>query len=166
MRTVAEHLTLRFVLRADDPHKLGGRKDRVTVREAHSFGVEITPCKVRPADLVVVRLYCGVLIGLQHCDNFRLRGKPIEVVIVPCVAAKGLPITFEQLYFAVDRKHLFNEGPPEMKEAHGERSLVLRFERRAVFLEELTEVRAQFDDRRQLAATCGSVQEQHTVLYL
>src|SRR5437879_8672375 len=148
MRTVTEHLTLRFVLRADDPRKLGGRKERVTVREAHSFGVEITPCKVRPADLIVVRLDCGVLIGLQHCDNFRLRGKPIQVVIVPCVAAKRLPITFEQLYFAVDRKHLFNESPPEMKEAHGERSLIIRFERREGFLEELPEVRAQFDGSR------------------
>ena len=50
-----------------------------------------------------------------------------------------------------------------MKEAHGERSLILRFERREGFLEELPEVRAQFDGSRRLAATGGTRFEHHTV---
>ena len=41
-----------------------------------------------------------------------------------------------------------------MKEAHGG-SLIFRFERRAGFLEELPEARAQFDSSRRLAAAGG-----------
>jgi hypothetical protein len=37
-------------------------------------------------------------------------------------------------------KHLFDEGPPKMKQSHGESALVLGFKGYALLLEELAQI--------------------------
>ena len=87
--------------------------------------MEIAPGKMRTADLVVIRLDDRVLGGLQHGDHFWLRRQLKQVVVVPGVGSERLSVALEQLHLAVDGEHLFDEGSPEVEQAHRKRSLVL-----------------------------------------
>jgi hypothetical protein len=49
-----------------------------------------------------------------------------QVVVMPCVASERLSVALEQLDLAVDGEHLFDEGSPEVEQAHRKGFLVLR----------------------------------------
>src|SRR5262249_15548794 len=69
---------------------------------------------------------------------------------------KRLAIALEQLDLAVNRKHFLDEGAAEVQQAHRERSLVVGAEGKPCFLQELAEVRAQFDGGRGFASAGGA----------
>src|SRR5260370_27445206 len=104
------------------------------------------------ADLVVMLLYGGGFTRLQHGDHVRLRRQLKEVVVVPRIGSKRLFVAFEQFHLAMDCEHLFDEGAPEMQQAQGKRSLVVRAQGLMCFLEELSQIGAQLDNTGVLTA--------------
>src|SRR6266403_3370429 len=78
------------------------------------------------ADRIVIFLYGGVFTGFQHGDDFRLRRQLKQVVIVPRIGSERRLVALEQFHLAVDGEHFLDEGPPEMQQAQGKASLVVR----------------------------------------
>src|ERR1035437_10190457 len=119
----------------------------------NSFDRDRSSCRENTTDEAIVLLNLPILDRSQHLQNLRPGGKLKKVVVVPRVATQGTPIPLEDFYFAVNSKQFLYEGPSEMKQAHRERTLVLSSERSAIFLQELTKVRAQFYGRGRFPAT-------------
>src|SRR5260370_27505210 len=115
------------------------------------------------ANRVVILLYGCVFTGLQHGDDFRLRRQLKQVGVVPRIGSKRCLVALENFHLAVDGEHLFDEGSPEMQQAQGKRSLVVRAERLMCFLEELSEIGAQLDNSGGLAAAGGAGFEEYAV---
>jgi len=127
--SVAENTALRVVGRSDPGGQFGRREKGITPGEAHARGTKVAPLKMLATDSVVVSFYGGILGGFQHRDHLVARGQAIEIIIMAGIAAKRAPVTFEQFDFAVNGKHLLDEGSPEMQEPHGKRTLVVGAER-------------------------------------
>ncbi len=123
---ITKQLALRLVFEADDLGEFWRRKQGVAFGEAHLFRTEIASRKVFAADRIVIFLYGGVFTGFQHGDDFRLRRQLKQVVIVPRIGSERRLVALEQFHFAVDGEHFFDEGPPEMQQAQGKASLVVR----------------------------------------
>jgi hypothetical protein len=80
-------------------------------------------------------------------------------------AARGkrAPVKFEQFDFAVNGKHLLDEGSPKMQQPHRERTLVVGVERSSPALKELGGVGTDLDNRRGFAPARGTGFEENAV---
>ncbi len=82
---------------------------------------------------------------------------------MPSVGAQGSAIALIEFDLAVNGKHLFDEGTPEVKQAHRKRTFVLGSERDAPFLEILAEIGAKLYGRGRFPAARRSGFEQDAV---
>jgi len=120
--------------------------------KTHSIGMEVAFWKMLAADAVVVRLDGGVFGRLEHSHDFRLSSQLKQIVVVPGVASKRLPVAFEQFDFAVNGKHLLHERSPEVQERHGEGGLILGAHGLSSERKKLADVGAEFEIDGRLAS--------------
>jgi hypothetical protein len=82
VRPIAKQSALRFILRTDLRSQRRGREERIALREAHFVRWKVALREMSPADLVVIILDVGVLIGFEHREHFWLDRRLVQIIIV------------------------------------------------------------------------------------
>ena len=80
-----------------------------------------------------------------------------------CVRAKRNLVALEQFDFAVNRKHLLDEGAPEVQQRHCEWAFIFRSQRHSGSQQELAEIGIQLDCDARLATARSACFQQNAV---